>query len=80
MGRIDIIIVNWNSGNQLSDCLSSVYLHGYNLVNRIIIVDNDSADGSAEGIADQFDLPIGVVRNDLNLRVCSGLQPGRPVK
>lgn len=40
----------------------------------VIVVDNASTDGSPEGIADMFDLPIQVVKNDDNLgfaRACN---------
>ena len=56
---IGIIIVNWNSGQQLRECLKSIVaanLKSFNL-SRVVVVDNASADGSAEGLAD----PIQVV-------------------
>lgn len=43
---IDIIIVNWNSGTQLSQCIESVKLFGSTVKVNIIIVDNGSTDGS----------------------------------
>lgn len=44
----DIVIVNWNSGHFLEKCISSVFT-GSNekFVNRIIVIDNNSSDGSA---------------------------------
>lgn len=42
----DIIIVNWNSGGQLQDCLSSIAAHGAGRVGKVIVVDNGSTDGS----------------------------------
>jgi len=50
----DIIIVNWNAGPQLKNCVDSITQFGSGLVNKIIIVDNGSMDGSetsVEGIA-----------------------------
>ncbi|MCL7743686.1 glycosyltransferase family 2 protein [Guyparkeria hydrothermalis] len=44
---IDVVIVNWNSGLQLMQCLRSVLGCGGNQVARVIVVDNNSADGSA---------------------------------
>ena len=43
---IDVIIVNWNAGQQLLECVQSVIANGAGLVAKIIVVDNDSHDGS----------------------------------
>ena len=43
---IDVIIVNWNAGQQLLECVQSVIANGEGLVAKIIVVDNDSHDGS----------------------------------
>src|ERR1700676_3076382 len=46
---IDVIIVNWDTGHQLRDCLSALSASqrsGYAL-GRVIVVDNASSDGSA---------------------------------
>jgi GT2 family glycosyltransferase len=63
---LDIIVVNWNTGPLLKQCLESIRgasLQGLRL-NRVVIVDNASADGSADGIAD--DAPYEVIRNTTN--------------
>lgn len=44
----DIIIVNWNSRDQLAACLRSIEAHRGGLVGRVIVVDNGSTDGSAD--------------------------------
>lgn len=44
---VDIVIVNWNSGDQLQHCLTSIALHGGEAVRRVVVVDNGSIDGSA---------------------------------
>ena len=43
---ISIIVVNWNSGNQLSTCINSIAQHSAGLVEQTIVVDNGSLDGS----------------------------------
>ncbi len=43
---IDIVIVNWNAGPQLLECVQSVIANGAGLVSHITVVDNDSDDGS----------------------------------
>jgi len=45
---LDIVIVNWNAGPQLYECVESVLAHDEGQVARIIVVDNDSRDGSAD--------------------------------
>lgn len=47
---ISIIIVNWNSGQQLHTCVESVIKFSDKRVDKIIVVDNDSIDGSEMGI------------------------------
>ena len=44
--KIDIIIVNWNSGSQLADCLASIKQHHDGFLGRCIVVDNASSDDS----------------------------------
>ncbi len=47
---VDIIIVNWNSGVQLNQCVDSIIDYGFPLVDRIIVVDNGSTDGSESAV------------------------------
>ena len=47
-GLVDIVIVNWNSGDQLRDCLASIEHYGGAAVRRVIVVDNGSTDSSAD--------------------------------
>lgn len=49
---LSIIIVNWNSGQQILDCIKSVFQHGETLVNEIIVVDNGSTNGSEIALQD----------------------------
>jgi len=64
---LDIIIVNWNTGRQLGACLNSICsaeISGFQ-IGRIVVVDNASSDGSADG-ADALSLPVTVIRNQDN--------------
>jgi len=64
--RLDIVIVNWNAGNQLRDCLASIVttnLEGIEL-GQVVVVDNASADDSLERI-DLFP-QLQLVRNSEN--------------
>ena len=49
---IHIVIVNWNSGRQLQECLASFAAVSKDDVSvaRVTIVDNASTDGSADGL------------------------------
>jgi len=47
---IDIVIVNWNSGGLLYDCIDSLIKHHDDLINKVIVVDNASSDDSIETI------------------------------
>lgn len=44
--NLDIVVVNWNSGHHLNDCINSIQKNGKAFVAKTIIVDNGSTDGS----------------------------------
>lgn len=46
--NVDIVIVNWNAGTQLRDCVGSVFSHEDQALGSVIVVDNASRDGSAD--------------------------------
>lgn len=48
MKHIGIVIVNWNAGYQLKNCVDSLLKYGLELIDKIIIVDNNSSDNSAK--------------------------------
>ena len=48
---LDIIVVNWNAGDQLRRCLGTVNERGGGFrLRRVVVVDNASTDGSADGL------------------------------
>ncbi len=64
---IDIIIVNWNSSNQLHECLDSIVdsdRHDFRL-DKVIIVDNASTDRSLDCLSD-INLPVHIIKNSEN--------------
>ena len=63
---LDIVIVNWNAGEQLTRCLESIAQFGGQNVAKVVVVDNASSDGSADELH-RFGLPIHVIRNSANL-------------
>lgn len=63
---IHVVIVNWNSGTQLEECLQSFEAVANDQVSltRVTVVDNASVDGSAETL--RAALPLVVIRNPDN--------------
>ncbi len=43
---VDIVIVNWNGGSFIRDCINSINYNNDQVVEKIIVVDNNSNDGS----------------------------------
>jgi GT2 family glycosyltransferase len=64
---VQVVIVNWNSGRQLAECLASFAAVTRNQValKRIRIVDNASSDGSCDALALDGP-PVTVIRNSVN--------------
>jgi GT2 family glycosyltransferase len=64
---LDIVIVNWNAGTQLQECIASLVqssMAGFEW-GRIVVVDNASTDSSADSL-ESDGLPLVVIRNDTN--------------
>lgn len=66
---LDIVIVNWNSGSQLKDCVESVMKSSYSnvLLNKVLVVDNSSQDNSLELIKDLSFKKLEIKKNKDNL-------------
>lgn len=62
---VDVIVVNWNSGDQLRYCIESLVKHGQAYIQKIVVIDNASVDGS-EGVAEGMDA-VHLVRATRNL-------------
>ena len=62
-----IVIVNWNAGVQLRACLASIAaaMRSGFVLGEVVVVDNGSSDGSADGLESPA-LPLRVVRNKDN--------------
>lgn len=52
--KLSILLVNWNTREMTLECLRSIYRETLTTPFEVIIVDNASADGSAEAIAREF--------------------------
>jgi hypothetical protein len=51
---VSVCIVNWNTRELLRRCLASIALHTQGLRHEVIVVDNQSADGSTEMVRRDF--------------------------
>ena len=51
--RASIVVVNYNGGDMLSSCLSSVFCHTPDDV-EVLVVDNSSTDGSCATVGERF--------------------------
>ena len=70
----DVVIVNYNAGNLLGDCVTSVFSAG---ASRAIVVDNKSTDGSLEHLAQLIQSEkLVVIRNSKNLGFAAGCNIG----
>lgn len=63
---ITIGVINWNSKDLLKACLGSIYLQTNGLDFELIVVDNNSSDGSA-GMAGVEFPRAKIIRNSMNL-------------
>jgi N-acetylglucosaminyl-diphospho-decaprenol L-rhamnosyltransferase len=64
---LEIIVVNWNSGGQLLNCMQSVQAacrEGFEL-RQVVVVDNASSDGSADQVK-SLGLPLRIISNPSN--------------
>jgi len=64
---INIVIVNWNSGQQLRECLESIVSTGQGglTLGRVVVVDNASSDDSLDGLG-SLPLQLTIIRNSEN--------------
>jgi GT2 family glycosyltransferase len=64
-GKVSIIIVNWNGGEILYNCIKSIRENSNNNNYEIIVVDNNSSDNSIEMVEMNF-RDTKIVRNSAN--------------
>lgn len=64
---LDIIIVNWNSGEYLYECLRSIAGTRKDILEfgNVVVVDNASTDNSLSGI-ENIKLPLYIIKNSTN--------------
>lgn len=73
--KLFIVIVTWNGQGYVRECLNSVVSASEGLAADIIVVDNDSSDGTPEVIAQEFPR-VKLIRSDRNLGFAKGNNVG----
>ncbi len=63
---VSVILVSYNTKEYTSECIKSVFDHTQNLDFEIIVVDNDSKDGSCEMITKSFP-QVKLIKNETNM-------------
>ncbi len=71
---VSIIILNYNAGQLLSDCIESIFKTKYDNY-EIILVDNASTDKSYKKCKEKFNM-IHLIENEKNLGYCEGNNVG----
>lgn len=71
--NIDVVVVNWNSGNQLKRCIESIKNNSEDFVSNIIVVDNNSSDDSCSDIIESTDLRLISENSNLGFGAASNI-------
>ncbi len=72
--EVSVIVVNWNSGGALGKCLESVGEATRGRRAEVVVVDNASTDGSAEGV--ESEPGVRLIRNSENVGFAGGANRG----
>ena len=74
---LDIIIVNWNSGTLLFECVHSIKeaIQNSFTLNKVIVIDNASSDNSLNNLSNT-NLPLTIIRNTQNLGFAKACNQG----
>ena len=73
--RVAIIILNYNGKIDTLECLESIFRISYSNF-RVILVDNNSQDGTVEAVRKKFGRRLKIIQNDRNLGFAEGNNVG----
>ncbi len=73
--EISVVIVSWNTKDLLCACLDSLFSRDHGVPLEVIVVDNFSGDGSADGVAARFK-EVRLIRNADNRGYAAGVNQG----
>lgn len=65
--KVDVVVVNWNSGTQLLECIESLRSYASQCIGKVIVIDNGSVDGSANCLNGLSGLEVVVIEAGENL-------------
>ncbi len=65
MNDVTVVIVTWNTRDLTADCIESVLSNAGTSLSEIVVVDNASADGTSDMLAERFPA-VRCVRNERN--------------
>ncbi len=69
---VSITMVNWNTRDELRECLRTILQQDGAVTFEAIVVDNASSDGSAEMVEKEFSGQVKLIRNDGNAGFAAG--------
>lgn len=70
---VSVVVVNYNAGELLERCLASLQAESSPVDREVILLDNASTDGSADGVAERFP-GVRVIRSRRNLGFAGGVK------
>lgn len=73
---VSVIMINYNTYELTKDALNSLFTHTVGLKYEIILVDNQSPDGSGDRLADEFGNRIKYIQSGGNLGTSKGFNLG----
>lgn len=68
---VSIVVVTWNAKRYVLECLESLYAHPSSRATEIIVVDNDSSDGTPEEIRAAYPR-VTLIQNEANVGFAKG--------
>ncbi len=72
---VSMVVLNWNGKNMICDCLDSLLQQSYPSI-EIIVVDNDSKDGSLAMVKEKYGTRLEIIENGRNLGFAEGCNVG----
>ena len=70
--KVSIVIISYNTRELTLACIQSVFVEAKSKNYEIIVLDNDSSDGSAEAIEAEFSDRVKIIRSSENLGFAAG--------
>src|ERR1039458_296941 len=72
---VSVVIISWNARQFLSSLLMSIYRHTKNITFDVILVDNDSRDGTCDMVREKYP-QVKLISNQINIGVAPARNKG----